>query len=586
MTVTTLTEAGEAVPVTAPADSVYDPAQAGPDTQQARDALRFSVADWVLAVLATVVAVGVSGIGLASSYNALEEKAKAPAGQGGWDWTHPWMLPVGLDLSILGFSLLNLVLIRVDRPARWVRWVPRAGAAVTIWLNWDAAGNTGSRVGHAVLAGLWVVFSEVAAHVYAAQLDAIHQRPRMEGARLSRWFMDPIRTAKVVRLMLLWEITSYTEALELFRRREVYRHILTQRHGKKWKKDAPTDALMAWKLARLGLTIEEGLDVPADVAAADALRAHEAGERKRALALRLQEEKAAADLAAVERQAEIDAARMKAEAKRLLAEAELTKAQEEARTAAEAVVRQHELELQVQQAKTTAENERLLGAAKAEAAKAAALADAEASEIRRKAEDAEVRAQIEREQLQRQAVQSKRQAEAEDVRREQEAASAAAQAQAAHDAELARLQMVRDQNAAAAAEAARKKAVAVEEAAVALESASVIRAQAVVAEAEAERLAAVEKALAAEAAASAARLEQEMAEALEAASVANDAARRTPAERQALIVADMIGRFGEKAVTISYIVEKLGLPHGTAQDRRDRARVILEERAAAAMQPA
>ena len=66
-----------------------------------------------------------------------------------------------------------------------------------------------------------------------------------------------------------------------------------------------------------------------------------------------------------------------------------------------------------------------------------------------------------------------------------------------------------------------------------------------------------------------------MAVALEAASVAHESARRSPAERQALVVADMIRQFGESVVTISYIEEKLGLPHSTAQDRRDRARQIL-----------
>ena len=79
--------------------------------------------------------------------------------------------------------------------------------------------------------------------------------------------------------------------------------------------------------------------------------------------------------------------------------------------------------------------------------------------------------------------------------------------------------------------------------------------------------------------AKAAELEQTMAVALEAASVAHDSARRTPAERHAYIVADMIRQFGEETVTISYIRRALNLPHSTAQDRRDRARQILADRA-------
>ena len=576
MTVTTQNETDEAVPATS-ADSV--PAQSGPTTAQAREALRFTAADWVLAVLGIVVAVGVSGIGLASSYNALEEKAGLPESEGGWAWRYPWMLPVGLDLSILAFSLVNLILIRVDRPARWVKWVPRAGAAITIYLNWIAAGNLGSRVGHAVLAGLWVVFSEIAAHVYAAQIDAIHQRPRMESARVSRWFLAPITTAKVVRMMLLWEIASYEEALGLFKQKQVYRQLLTERYGKRWRKEAPTKALMPLTLARFGLTIEEGLDVPEEAATADALREHEAGVRARSLALRLAEEEATAALSAVERQVAINTARARAEAEELLAEAERIRAAEQARTAADDVLRRHELDLQLQQAQATADRERLLAEAQAQAAKTAAQAEAEAAEIRRKAEDAQLRASIEREQLERQAAENRRLAALEDARKAQEAAAEAAAAQANREADLARLHRRRDEDQAAAAEAARKRAEAEQEAAVALDAASVTRAQAVVREAEAERQAAEELRLAAEAEAAAARAELEMAEALEAASVAVEGARRTPAERQALIVADMIEKFSETVVTISYIMQALDLPHGTAQARRERAREILADRA-------
>ncbi|MFD8597672.1 DUF2637 domain-containing protein [Kitasatospora sp. NPDC059646] len=574
MTVTTPNEAGEAVPATAPADSVYLA------DQQKRAALRFTLADWAIAVLGAAVATAVSGIGLASSYNALEEKAAKPASEGGWEWAYPWMLPVGLDLSIFGFSLINLVLIRIGRPARWVKWVPRLGAGFTIWLNWAAAGNLGSRIGHAVLAGLWVVFAEIAAHVYAVQIDAVHGRVRMERARPSRWFMAPITTFQVVRLMLLWEIPSYEEALALFKEREIYRQLMTQRYGKKWRKTAPTEALMPVKLARLGLTIEQALGIPADTADAEALREHEAGVRARELALRLEREKADAELAAVERQAAIDTAKAEAEARRLRAEAELAAAREEARTVADAVLRRHELALQVEAAKVTAENERLLAEAKAEAERVAAQAAFEADEIRRKAENAQLTAEIERQRLERQAAEEARAAEQERRRKEQEEAAEAARAAAVREAELADLRRRQEQAAAAADEAARKAAEDRRKAAEAAEREAVSKANAVVTEAEAERKAAEERRLAAEAAAVAAKLEEEMAAALEAASVAAASARRSPIEREALTVASMIEQFGEEKVTISYLMDKLKLTHGTAQDRRERAREILAARAA------
>ncbi|MET9183148.1 DUF2637 domain-containing protein [Kitasatospora aureofaciens] len=569
MSVTTTIEADQAAP--APADSVYMTAQASPDADQVREALKFTKADWVLAGFGILLATGVSFIGLASSYKALERKAALPANEGGWAWSEPWMLPIGLDLSILAFSIVNLLLIRVDRPAAWVKWVPRLGAGGTVYLNWVSAGNLASQIGHAVLASLWVVFSEIAAHVYAAQIDQIHHRPRMEGARISRWLLDPIATAQVVRLMKLWEITSYQRALELFKDRQIYRQLLTQRYGKKWKRTAPTDALMPLTLARLGLTVAEALDVPADAAAEEAVREHEAGVRARALALRLREEEATAALAEVQRQAEVDAANARAEAERLRAQAELAKAREEARTAADAVVRQAELDQKLKEEKATAEAERLRAEAAAQAAEATAAAEARAAEIRREQEKAQLKWEAEQTQLRLKAEQAEVAARQETERLEREHR----EQQAAAEAEAQRLLAQKQKE---AAEAAEKAAEARRKAAEDAKLAAVTEAEAAVTQAEAEQRAAAAKAAKAAAEAQAAELEKAMAVALEAASVAHENARRTPAERQALIVADMIEKFGEEVVTLSYIEKHLGITGGTRQDRRDRARQIVAER--------
>ncbi|MFF7459113.1 DUF2637 domain-containing protein [Kitasatospora sp. NPDC008115] len=561
-------------------DSVYVEGQR--DDKSTPVEQRIVLARWekVLAGVGAALAVGVSTIGLVASYKAVEAKAALPVERGGWGWDEPWMLPVAVDLAILAFGIVNLLLIRWEREAAWVKWVPRALTGLTIWLNWQAGASGTAAAGHAGLAALWVVFSEIAAHLYAGHIGRLRGRRRMEGVRPSRWLLSPIATAQIARQMKLWEITSYTEALELARSREVYRELLTQRHGKRWRRKASRQDLLPVTLAKFGLTVEEALGQPAKRAEADAVRLHEAEVRNRALALRMAEEEATEALAAVERQAAIDAAKARAEAERLLAEAERTRAEQEARTAADAVVRQHELALRVQKAKADAEAERLRAEAEAEAARATAQAEAEAAEIRARAEEAQLKAQIERERLERQAAEEARLAELETGRRQAEAEAEQARHQAEADAEQARLAQVKAEAERAAAEAARKKAEAERQAAVDLEAASVTRAKAAVTEAEAERRAAEEKRLAAEAEAAAARLEQEMAVALEKAAVAHENATRSPAERQALIVADLIEQFGEKVVTLSYIERALGVTGGTRQDRRDRAREIVTDRRA------
>ncbi|MEE1783048.1 DUF2637 domain-containing protein [Streptomyces sp. SP17BM10] len=536
---------------------------------QAPVAQRIVLARWEkwLAGAGAALAVGVSTIGLVASYKAVEAKAALPAAEGGWGWEEPWMLPVAVDLAILAFSIVNLLLIRWEREAAWVKWVPRALTGLTIWLNWQAGASGTAAAGHAGLAALWVVFSEIAAHLYAGHIGRLRGRVRMDGIRPSRWLLSPIATAQIARQMKLWEITSYTQALELEKSRQVYAELLTQRHGKKWRRKASRPELMPITLAKFGVTVEDALSEPARRAEKDALRKHEAEVRTRALALRMAEEEATEALAAVERQAAIDSAKARAEAERLLAEAERIRAEQEARTAADAVVRNHELALQLQQAKADAEADRLRAEAAAEAARATAQAEAEAAEIRARAEEAQLKAQIERDKLERQATEDARLAELETNRRQAEAA-----------AEQARLAKAKAEAEQAAAEATRKKAEAERQAAVALEAASVTRAKAVVTEAEAERRAAEDKRLAALAEAEAAELEKAMAVALEAAAVAHESATRSPAERQALIVADLIEKFGEEKVTLSYIERALGVTGGTRQDRRDRARQILADR--------
>lgn len=196
----------------------------------------------VLVVGIVLAAAVVSTLGLLSSYTALETKAAT----WGWDW--PWLLPVGIDVAIPAFTGANLILIRMGMELRWIRWVPRALTAVTVYLNWQASSTPGGRLGHAALTLLWVIFSEIASHVYGTRIGAVTGKKRMETVRRSRWILAPIPTARLRRRMILWEITSYEEALTRLQEQTYLRAQLKERYGWRWRSKAPLEQRMALKL--------------------------------------------------------------------------------------------------------------------------------------------------------------------------------------------------------------------------------------------------------------------------------------------------------------------------------------------------
>lgn len=197
----------------------------------------------LVGVVAIVLAAAVvSTLGLLSSYTALEEAAA------GWGWDWPWLLPVGIDVAIPAFTGASLILIRMGMELRWIRWVPRALTAATVYLNWSASHSLAGQIGHAVLTLLWVIFSEIASHVYATRIGAVTGKTRMETVRRSRWILAPIPTARLRRRMILWEITSYEEALTRLQEQTYLRAQLKEKYGRRWRSKAPLEQRMALKL--------------------------------------------------------------------------------------------------------------------------------------------------------------------------------------------------------------------------------------------------------------------------------------------------------------------------------------------------
>lgn len=183
----------------------------------------------VLVAVAGLAASFVSGLGLAASYGAL---SKAGAS---WGFDHPWMVPVGIDVAVPAFSMAHLLLIRMNMPLAWVRFVPWALTVVTCWLNVSAGQTLTAKIAHGTMPLLWVVFAEVVAHVYSVRIGQA-TGTRMEKTRRSRWVLSPLSTFAIWRRMILWEIKSYDEGLKLERARQLEIAELKEKYGWRWRR--------------------------------------------------------------------------------------------------------------------------------------------------------------------------------------------------------------------------------------------------------------------------------------------------------------------------------------------------------------
>ncbi|WP_443060207.1 DUF2637 domain-containing protein [Streptomyces sp. NBC_00444] len=208
-----------------------------------------------LAGMGALAAAGVGALGLIASFDAVSSAAAR------WGFGEPWMLPVGIDVAIPVFTVANLLLIRMDMALAWVRFVPWALTLVTCGLNVAAGQSLWAKVAHGTMPLLWVVFSEIGAHVYAVRIGAATGR-RMEKVRFSRWMLSPLSTFALWRRMTLWEITSYSEALKRERERQLARARLRERHGRRWRSKTPRPERVLLKLGELAPASEDVPPVP------------------------------------------------------------------------------------------------------------------------------------------------------------------------------------------------------------------------------------------------------------------------------------------------------------------------------------
>lgn len=197
-----------------------------------------------LLYLTVTLLLAVGTIGLLASYQSVTAAATR------WGFETPQLLPIAIDLAIPGFTIANLLLIRMDMELAWVRAVPWTLTATTVYLNIQAGHSLAARIGHGALPLVWVVCSEIAGHVYRVIIGAATGK-RMERIRRSRWFLAPISTGSLWRRMVLWDETSYTTALHRERDRLLARAGLRETYGKRWRSKSPLRDRVLLKLGDL-----------------------------------------------------------------------------------------------------------------------------------------------------------------------------------------------------------------------------------------------------------------------------------------------------------------------------------------------
>jgi hypothetical protein len=352
---------------TAPAAA---PAATSTPASRPRPGQTFTTVQRIIIAVVVVLVLVISGIGFAGSYTAVTHLAE----QKGFG-KFAKVFPIGVDSGIGAFLALDLLLTWLRIPFPLLRYGAWALTSATIAFNAAAAWPDPLGVGmHGVIPLLFVIAVEAARHAVGRIADITADK-HIELPPVKRWMVAPWPTFRLWRRQIMWQIRSYDDAIVCERQAQVFRARLRAEHGRRWRRTARPEQILALRLAtRGGLTIAEALALPEDEARAQKAAAQ---ERQRLVAAeaaeqarREREEDEAAERAALARRAEAE----HAERQRQIADAEtaarLAEIQRQQDQAAAETERQHHAEqlAHAQQLAALEEQRRRAAAATAEAA--------------------------------------------------------------------------------------------------------------------------------------------------------------------------------------------------------------------------
>ncbi|MER7541705.1 DUF2637 domain-containing protein [Actinomadura sp.] len=205
----------------------------------------------VLAATGGLFFAGLAALGGYGSFASVRDVAEP------WFGDQAWIVPAGVDLGILALVSVALLLEWLAMPMPALRWMAFAFTAATVWLNVSAAhGDVTGMVMHAAMPVLFITFIEAVRHAIRRRAGIAAGTVR-EGVPVARWLLAPLSTFRLWRRMVLWQITSYPDALRAEQRRRHALALLDDHYGRKWKSKAPADVV--WML-RDGVMLDQALD--------------------------------------------------------------------------------------------------------------------------------------------------------------------------------------------------------------------------------------------------------------------------------------------------------------------------------------
>ncbi len=141
------------------------------------------------------------------------------------------------------------MLARRREAPSFLRHVPYGLTAATVYYNWSSGTHVEGKVAHVVMVMLWIVVSETGIHVAKLRMGQ-EAGIRLDPIPMSRWFLSPIRTPKLYRRMVLWNVTSYAKALT-YEKARLYGLALARSHfgGRRFAWRFKVPALVRMELA-------------------------------------------------------------------------------------------------------------------------------------------------------------------------------------------------------------------------------------------------------------------------------------------------------------------------------------------------
>jgi hypothetical protein len=158
----------------------------------------------------------------------------------------PALVPVGIDGGLVGVIVLDLVLAWTGHPIGWLRQLTRLLTIGTVTANVSAGWPNPIAIGLHAAAPLMLLVMVEAGRAVLLRRAGLASGTVRDRIPMGRWVLSPWRTWLLWRRMVLWQISSYREALDMDARLHRARHVLMMHFGRHWKREAPADVV--WML--------------------------------------------------------------------------------------------------------------------------------------------------------------------------------------------------------------------------------------------------------------------------------------------------------------------------------------------------